>query len=140
MVEGMSPRPEQSETMTIQTSNPMMPQAAEVRDELTQREVLELGLYGWLLGRLGRRGPTLARKIKLAHHDPRRLFTSKQRAEIVERDGCDCAYCGREVTGEEGDRIFIDHVIPHTSGGATVVENGVVACSTCNSSKGARVW
>lgn len=126
--------------MTHQTTNPMMPAHAEVRDEMTRAEVVDTDLYGWLLERLERKGESLSRKIKLTHHDPRRLFTAKQRREILKRDGQCCAYCGRHVTGDEGDRIFIDHVIPHKVGGATVVENGVVACGTCNSAKGARVW
>ena len=54
------------------------------------------------------------------------------------RDGSDCRYCGQEVDftdrrSEAGGTY--DHVDPY---GENVVENLVVACRGCNSSKGAR--
>ena len=117
-----------------------IPSHARRVEVLTHREVAGLELYTMLV-RVTGRGPTrLGRDIFRSHHDPRRLFTAMQRRQILERDGSCCAYCGRHVTGEEGDRIYIDHVVPHVLGGQTVIDNGVVACGTCNSSKGAKVW
>lgn len=57
------------------------------------------------------------------------------RAEIVaylrRRDGSDCFYCGRQLT-----RTFqLDHVTPRSRGGATDVENFVLACAPCNYEK-----
>ena len=60
--------------------------------------------------------------------------------EILARDGQCCAYSGRRVSGDEGDRVYIDHVIPWVLGGQTVNDNGRVSCGPCNSSKGAKVW
>jgi hypothetical protein len=53
---------------------------------------------------------------------------------LLERfDGC-CAYCPALAT-------TWDHVVPVSRGGLTAPGNIVPACSTCNSSKGARdVW
>jgi 5-methylcytosine-specific restriction endonuclease McrA len=31
----------------------------------------------------------------------------------------------------------VDHIIPHSKGGKTIVSNGRVSCSECNRSKGA---
>jgi 5-methylcytosine-specific restriction endonuclease McrA len=43
--------------------------------------------------------------------------------------GNQCAYCG----GKE--RITLDHFVPVTKGGATVISNVVPACKSCNSKK-----
>ena len=51
------------------------------------------------------------------------------RAEIMERDGCACVYCGAT------ESLELDHIIPVASGGATTRNNLVVACSACNMSK-----
>lgn len=51
-----------------------------------------------------------------------------------------CAYCGAPFESMpffEDDRT-IDHVIPLLRGGEHVIENVVVCCRSCNSSKGAR--
>lgn len=66
------------------------------------------------------------------------------------RDGRQCAYCGRpmmtiteleEFDYEAGKRLpanfpTLDHVIPRSEGGKTVLDNLVIACATCNNKKG----
>ena len=51
---------------------------------------------------------------------------------ILERDGALCRYCGSV------DDLTIDHVTPLARGGSNDLANLVVACRSCNSSKGAR--
>jgi hypothetical protein len=53
-------------------------------------------------------------------------------AEVSARDGAHCAYCGR--TGD----LTLDHVIPRSQGGPNDARNLVMACNSCNSSKGDR--
>jgi hypothetical protein len=43
-----------------------------------------------------------------------------------------CSYCGSR------DRLSIDHLVPKARGGADRSENMVLACRSCNSSKGSR--
>lgn len=70
--------------------------------------------------------------------DNNRLFSYEQRLAIFRRDKgicqvkikCDGSKC-------EWDNWEADHIIPWSKGGKTIVENGQVACSICNSSKGA---
>lgn len=126
--------------MTHNAANPAVPSHAHQPDVLTHDELKQLGLYTWLAQVTGRGVSRLNRDIFRSHQDPRRLFTSKQRREIIARDFSCCRYCGKHVSGDAGDRVYIDHVIPWVLGGQTVLDNGVVACSTCNSSKGAKVW
>jgi hypothetical protein len=59
----------------------------------------------------------------------------RQAAEYFERVGIrGCIYCGEEQVERW------DHLIPVTSGGATVLGNMVPACQPCDDSKGGRVY
>ncbi len=77
--------------------------------------------------------PTLALK------DPQRNFTNDQKQAIYRRDG---GYCkikmkcdGAKLTWDEW---HCDHIIPHSKGGKTTVQNGQSACIACNTTKGNR--
>ena len=65
-------------------------------------------------------------------------YTHQQWKETVIYFGGECAYCGR--TMKKGERLTKDHLEPVSDGGATTQDNIVPACSSCNSSKGAREW
>jgi hypothetical protein len=58
------------------------------------------------------------------------------RLAIYLRDGLACVYCGEAV--EDGVKLTLDHVIPHSAGGSNKVENLVTCCHKCNSSRGDR--
>lgn len=62
----------------------------------------------------------------------RQAIPTKIRQFVLDRDDKKCVYCGM------GEDIVIDHVVPVILGGGNNVENLVAACSTCNSSKGAK--
>lgn len=51
------------------------------------------------------------------------------RAQVFERDGHRCQYCGST------DALGLDHIIPMDEGGSHEAENLRVACHTCNSTK-----
>lgn len=72
--------------------------------------------------------PTLALK------DPVRSFTDEQRLAIFRLGGGICVMC--EAPCDESD-FHADHVVPHSRGGATTVENGQILCSMHNLQKGA---
>jgi 5-methylcytosine-specific restriction endonuclease McrA len=55
--------------------------------------------------------------------------------ELIGRDGGVCAWCG--ATPWRRDLTF-EHVLPRSGGGATVAENGLVACRRCNRARGSR--
>jgi hypothetical protein len=78
--------------------------------------------------------PSIQRK------DNQRAFTHVQRLAIFRRDG---GYCQLKIkcNGEKliWDDWHCDHAHPWTAGGKTTVENGRVACTSCNLSKGASV-
>jgi len=80
-----------------------------------------------LLGKI----PTLRLK------DNQRTFTYLQRLAIYRRDGSMCQLrikCdGAKLTWDDW---HCDHIKPWSKGGKTTVENGQIACSACNLSKG----
>ncbi len=59
-----------------------------------------------------------------------RTVNWRQRAIVLMRDGAKCQLCG--VTPQSGARLHIDHVIPWSKGGETVLENLRVLCEQCN--------
>lgn len=52
---------------------------------------------------------------------------------ILNRDGCQCFYCG--ATGD----LSLDHIISFKMGGDDTAGNLVTSCRSCNSSKGKRM-
>ncbi len=55
--------------------------------------------------------------------------------DLIMRDGPRCAWCGAEPWRRD---LTFEHVLPRSSGGATVAENGLVACRRCNRARGSR--
>ncbi|MHA1439263.1 MAG: HNH endonuclease [Promethearchaeota archaeon] len=45
---------------------------------------------------------------------------------------CQNPKCGKKV---EWNKFHTDHIIPHSKGGETTINNGQVLCSSCNVSK-----
>jgi hypothetical protein len=73
--------------------------------------------------------PTLVLK------DPSRSFSDEQRLAIYRRNEGRCQVCGIVC---EDSAFHADHVVPHSRGGRTTVENGQVLCPEHNLSKGDR--
>ena len=44
-----------------------------------------------------------------------------------------CWYCGKDM---EPSKLTTDHVFPRSKGGANDMDNIIMVCKTCNSSKG----
>lgn len=65
----------------------------------------------------------------------RASIPSSVRDAVVLRDGGICRYCGHKARP-----IHLDHVIPHSKGGADTVGNLVVSCTLCNGRKKDQVW
>ena len=60
----------------------------------------------------------------------------EKRLSIYLRDGLACCYCGEAV--EDGAKLTLDHLVPHSAGGSNSELNLVTACHRCNSARGAR--
>jgi hypothetical protein len=77
--------------------------------------------------------------IKNLRVDPKRLFTEDDKNKLLlesERDENGlyiCKECGQHFRADE---LTIDHIIPWSKGGRTVLSNAQLLCRACNSSKG----
>ena len=60
---------------------------------------------------------------------------SLQVAELIQRDGRACVWCGRELWDRDLTR---EHVVPRSRGGHMIAENAVVACRSCNKRRGSK--
>lgn len=62
------------------------------------------------------------------------VFSDDVRAAVIARAGGCCEYCHLSTLGQVAT-FPIDHVVPRSSGGATVLENLALACPHCNAHK-----
>ena len=65
--------------------------------------------------------------------DPQRFFSSEQRKKIFEKSSGYCAFCS---IGLSETNFHADHIVPHSQGGQTTLENGQALCTACNTKKG----
>lgn len=104
--------------------------------------------------------PGDTREIKEPDRDPDRAISSAIRKEVLKRDGYRCRYCGLPLIDaairrtakalyptavpwsskeqHAGFQVFwlqFDHVIPHSHGGRSDMDNVVTSCAACNFGK-----
>ncbi len=87
--------------------------------------------HEFLLERLFEAVPNMIQK------DSQRAYTREQRMAIFRRDGMNCQVKLKcEGVRCEWDNWHADHVLAHSKGGQTTVENARVACPACNLARG----
>jgi 5-methylcytosine-specific restriction endonuclease McrA len=77
------------------------------------------------------------KKIKLIQKDPKRGFDTIEREIIWNRDGgkCQVPTCqrtGQKVSFKDAE---IHHIIEHSAGGQTVLQNGILVCPECHDNR-----
>ena len=75
---------------------------------------------------------TLDRTPSLQRPTPRNI-NWRLRALVLMRDGARCQLCG--VEARNGAILHVDHVVPWSKGGETVLDNLQVLCHVCNIGK-----
>jgi len=65
-----------------------------------------------------------------------RAFSEDQKIVIWRRDSGTCKHCGAKVDFPD---MHADHIVPHSKGGKTIIENGQTLCAPCNLKKGNKV-
>ena len=68
-------------------------------------------------------------KVSPADRDPKRAYSKKEKAEMLDDQGGKCAQCGTEKTVDQVDG---HHIERHADGGATTKENGASVCKDCH--------
>lgn len=59
-------------------------------------------------------------------------ISNRIRFQVFKRDAFRCQYCGKH---SEGTVLEVDHIIPHSKGGADHLDNLITACYDCNRGK-----
>jgi hypothetical protein len=62
------------------------------------------------------------------------VFSDDVRAAVMARAGGRCEYCHLSTRGQVAT-FPIDHVVPRSSGGVTILDNLALACPHCNAHK-----
>ena len=70
--------------------------------------------------------------IRIVPRDGKRLFDALEKEVIWIRDGRKCKKCSRLIAFSEA---HIHHVIEHTSGGPTTLQNGILVCCDCHADR-----
>ena len=69
-------------------------------------------------------------------HKTRRDINLRLRFKVMQRDHFKCCKCGRSPATDPTVILHVDHVIPWSKGGETVMENLQTLCLECNYGKG----
>jgi 5-methylcytosine-specific restriction endonuclease McrA len=82
--------------------------------------------------------------IQIVEKDEKRAFSELERIMLYRKGKGLCQQCLREGKPEKEARVSwsefqADHVIPHSKGGRTIIENGELLCRYHNQSKGAKM-
>ena len=63
----------------------------------------------------------------------RSLMSAGLRYDVMKRDEFRCVLCGREA--DDGVKLHVDHILPVSKGGKTVMNNLRTLCPDCNLGK-----
>lgn len=78
--------------------------------------------------------PKAVRK-KEQNHKTARDIDLRLRFKVMKRDNFKCCACGASPAKDPSVELHVDHIIPWSKGGETVIENLQTLCSKCNLGK-----
>lgn len=81
---------------------------------------------------------TINKKVcndKYKHNTPRDI-NYRLRFKVLQRDHFSCCACGASPAKDVSVQLHVDHIIPWSKGGETIIENLQTLCSNCNLGKG----
>jgi hypothetical protein len=67
---------------------------------------------------------------------PPRKVGFRLRATVLIRDSCLCRMCGASPAKDPGVTLHVDHIVPWSKGGETMLSNLQTLCAMCNIGKG----
>lgn len=73
----------------------------------------------------------------LQHNHKPKKKTLKLRFQVLHRDNFTCQYCGQ--TPQHGIKLEVDHILPTSKGGETILDNLITSCYSCNRGKQALI-
>jgi hypothetical protein len=91
----------------------------------------------------GRRTGALAvreeRRRRVTSRGRERAINWRLRATVLIRDHCLCRMCGAGPGKDPGVTLHVDHIVPWSKGGKTVLANLQTLCARCNIGKADRI-
>ncbi len=78
----------------------------------------------------------IATEKEMINHKTKREVSDRLRFRVLMRDGFTCRRCGRSPVKERDVELHVDHILPWSKGGETVIENLETKCTKCNLGKG----
>lgn len=81
--------------------------------------------------------PTIVenKTFPLCKHRTLRDINLRLRFRVMQRDNFKCCLCGASPASDPSVQLHIDHIIPWSRGGDTVIDNLQTLCSKCNLGK-----
>ncbi len=79
--------------------------------------------------------PSYEKANSIKKHRTRRSISWRLRFIVMRDDGFKCRICGRNPAANPEVTLHVDHIIPWSKGGETVLENLQTLCSICNIGK-----
>lgn len=76
------------------------------------------------------------KKYEVSANFERKELNRSLRFAVLKRDNYRCCICGRDV--KDGVKLEIDHIVPVSKGGKTVITNLQTLCQDCNHGKWSR--
>ena len=69
------------------------------------------------------------------NHRTSRTISPRTRFLVLKRDNFKCCSCGASPAKDPSVEFHVDHIIPWSKGGETIVDNLETLCSKCNIGK-----
>lgn len=63
----------------------------------------------------------------------RKIMNDDIRYNVLKRDNFTCKLCG--ISAKDGAKLHVDHIIPVSKGGKTIMSNLQTLCDRCNMGK-----
>ena len=79
--------------------------------------------------------PVACKEIERPRHKTSRDVNYRLRFKVMHRDNFKCCICGNSPAKDSAIELHIDHIIPWSKGGETIMENLQTLCSKCNLGK-----
>jgi hypothetical protein len=95
------------------------------------RRIRDLRAEGWLIETAT--GGYVLKSLEPGKAQDTLGISEKLRYVVLRRDNSRCRRCGRTV--EDGAKLVVDHILPRTWGGETVLDNLWTLCDQCNRGK-----
>ena len=70
--------------------------------------------------------------LSIIKHNTKRDINLRLRFLVMKRDNFRCCVCGASPAKDSEVELHVDHIIPWSKGGETVIENLQTLCSKCN--------